>query len=149
MPIHDIILGKIVRLCILDSKVMQESTGKNEPYGLGGWLILFQIHLIYNIGVAMHNCYFIVFKVEFTSIYVLQFLLLAVLVICLILFYSRRKLFLIFYLAAWVFGLANLFLNVIVNKNFNDLIRGIMRIGTTTLIIGAVFTFKRVKNTFK
>ena len=108
-----------------------------KPYGLGGWLILFQIRLLGTLLLA-------IFQLPPNSI--LSNSQIILLIACVILFYSKISFFKYAYIAVVVIDFIILLPLILDISKLNE---WALNFAFDVLFIGLLFTSKRVKNTFR
>jgi hypothetical protein len=126
-----------------------QASGNKGLKGLGGWLILFQILVLYNLVMGVYILYLKANGEQNVKIDAWFVICLVLIAASVVLFYCRLKLFRITYLAAVLINLIYGFIHfewpvngMIIWDILTPVLGGI-------LIIGGLFTSKRVKNTFR
>ena len=121
-----------------------------EKIGLGGWLIIFQVQIYLSMILVIIRlvCYQDIYsKLE---IIIATFLILTLTIVCLVLFYKKSIQFRIFYTVTVIISLAYsvyvLLQTTLTYELLTDLLTNFV---ASVLIVGGLFTSKRVKNTFK
>jgi len=119
--------------------------------GIGGWLVLFQLHIVLSTSstiVSTMNFFALSDKIDILTAVALVLFLCAQ-ILCIVYFYRMKMAFRIIYIIAAVINL--IMLGIGLSKNAKEILEYsnvFIGIVIYAIVIGALFTSKRVKNTF-